>query len=129
MNSFRRLLSVILITLSCLFAIQPAGALNSHSTGSVDGGCTNVGPTVFSLGLGTASASTVVASIPACLSSDAGSTGDQAAAKAVRVPIEGSLMVSDEPPAFVIAAEYRSAAGSSDPVQRQSRPDQIGPTI
>ena len=127
MNTYRRLLTVILITLSCLFAIQPAGAANAQAAD--DDGCSNIGPTLFNLGLGTTSTSAVAASVPACYSLESASTGGSGSLATVRVPIEGSLMVVDDTPAFVIAAANNAAAGSDDQDLLSGRPDQIGPTI
>ena len=39
MNTYQRLLAAILIALSCLFAIQPAGAVNAQENASGDGLC------------------------------------------------------------------------------------------
>jgi hypothetical protein len=84
---------------------------------------------MFNLGLGTVSTSAVAASVPACYSLEAASTDGAGSAATARVPIEGSLMVTDDTPAFVIAADFNAAAGTDGQDQLPGRPDQIGPTI
>lgn len=51
MNIQRRILLAIMITLSCLFAIQPAGAVNAQVPGSDDLLCSDIGPTPDRLAL------------------------------------------------------------------------------
>lgn len=82
-------------------------------TGSGDEVCTNIGPMVFNLGLGSASSSTVMASVSACHGLEVASSGGTVESVEVQGPgIEGSIAAMDEPPAYIIYAEHAAAVSA-----------------
>ena len=106
MNISRRVLTALLITLSCLFAILPAGAEHAFDPPSGGNSCQNIGPTVFNLGLGMVSGSDVMLNVPPCHESGGETTsGSNAKPATVRVPIEGSIIAMNEEPVSALNAD------------------------
>ena len=128
MNISRRLVTALLITLSCLFAIPPAGAEHAFDHPSGDNSCKTIGPTVFHLGLGIVSRSDAMLNAPPCHESEAKTnSGSNAAPGTVRVIIEGSIIAMNEEPVSAMNADSDLAdSGDASASQQTGRSRQSG---